>query len=179
MRWVLFAVALYIVVVLQTAVTPLLSLHAVRPDLTALLAIHIALAGPAVDAVLAAWIIGLAVDLNGAAFGSHANVGANALAYSLTALLILRLRSVFFRDHASTYFFLALVGTFSIQTVTTLHMLYVTDQMSRLAEGLMVSAYTAIFTAAVSPYAFWVLRRARNVLGFGPVRTLRVGRRSI
>src|ERR1051325_9348445 len=65
MRWVLFAVALYVVIVLQTALMPFLSLHSVRPDLPALFAIHIALAGPGVDAVLAAWIIGLVVDLNG------------------------------------------------------------------------------------------------------------------
>src|SRR5262245_20646512 len=75
MRWVLFAVALYVVVVLQTAVMPFLSLHSIRPDLPALLAIHIALAGPSLDALIAAWFVGLVVDLNGASFGAHANVG--------------------------------------------------------------------------------------------------------
>jgi rod shape-determining protein MreD len=174
MRWVLFGVVLYLAIIVQTALVPYVALHSVRPDLVVLLAVHVALAAPPADALLAAWVAGLAVDLCGLGLGERTNLGANALAYGMVALLVVRLRSLVFRDHASTYFIAAFGAAFLIHVLVALHLLYATQQMDRALDATVASLYAAAYTAFVSPYAYWALRRARGVLGIAPVRTLRV-----
>jgi len=175
MRWVMFAILLYLIIVLQTAVAPFLAvMHVVRPDFPLLFAVYFALAAPVPDALLAACITGLAVDLSGASFAASSNIGVNALAYGFAALAIVKLRHLLFRDHAVTYLFFVLTGGFLIHLAGGLFMLYRTGQFERAPDAVQIAIYTAIYTALISPYAHWLLRRSRGVLGFGPMQTLRV-----
>lgn len=174
MKWVFFLIVLYVFVVMQTALMPFVALHSIRPDLVILLAVHVALAAPLPDALLAAAVAGLSVDLCGLGFGDRANVGIHALAFGLTALLIVRIRGVIFRDNAATYFVMTFAATTLIHLLVGLHMLFVAGQMARMWTIAVTCIYTAAYTAFVSPYAHWFLRRTRAMLGIGPVRTLRV-----
>lgn len=170
MRWIVFVIVLFVTLALQTAVAPFLAVQTVRPDFAALLAIHIALAAPALEAPLAACLVGLAVDLLSSSYGARANVGAGALAYGLVALVIVRVRKHTFRDHALTYFVFALLGTTMIHALRMAHMLYVTDSLSRWPGGVVAVIGWGVYAAAISPYAHWLLRRSRLIWGAGPSR---------
>ncbi|MCD6303841.1 MAG: hypothetical protein J7M21_02640, partial [Planctomycetes bacterium] len=69
MRWIPFVILVYVVVLLQATVGHILllsprGLGAVGPDVAALVAVFIAFyARSGTDAMLAAWALGLAVDL--------------------------------------------------------------------------------------------------------------------
>lgn len=173
MRWVFFAVMLLIAVVLQTTVVPLIAIQGIRPDLPALFAMHILLAAQPIDAMLGLALIGLAVDLNGLSFGEHANVGANVLAYGLVSLLGLKVRTLTFRDNAVTYFAFSLFGTALIQLLVKAYMLVRIQRIDDMQSWAVFAVATAAYTAFASPYAHWLLRRARGWLGIGPMRTLR------
>ena len=177
MRWIVFAVLLYAAVVLQTALMPFAELHGVRPDLPALLATFVALTAPGADALLAAFVTGIVVDLCDSSFaGGRANVGVNALAYTLVMGLLVRLRRLMFREHASTFFIVSGLSTASIHALAAVHAAWATDTLRELPSGLLWPCFAALYTALVSPYAFWLLRRTRPVLGVGPIRTLRAKR---
>lgn len=174
MRWIVFAIVLFFVIVLQTALVPHIHVLSAWPDLPVLLAVHLMLVAPAPEAMLAAWIIGFAVDLNSVSYSNSSNIGVSALSYGLTALLVLRARRHWFRDQASTYFLFVLVAASLVHMLVDLHMLYVTDQMPQWKARLALSLGVAFYTTLLSPYAHWLLRRLRGALGIGPVQTLRV-----
>ncbi|MEE8168916.1 MAG: rod shape-determining protein MreD [Phycisphaerae bacterium] len=171
MRWALFAVVLYVVVVVQTALVPFIEVQSVRPDLLVLLAVYLALAAPTAEALLAGWIIGFAVDLNSLSFAPASNVGAFALVYGMTVLVIVQLRRFTFRDHGVTYFMSVFAAALAIHAAVNAHTLYVTGQSDRWIDALAISTGTAFYTALISPYAHWVCRRHRAMLGLAPART--------
>lgn len=174
MRWVWFFIFLLGAIVVQTTLAPFMAIQGVRPDFMILLMVHVALVAPAADAMLAGWAIGLGYDLSQLSYDTHANVGVAAFVFGLAAMLIVRIRSATYREHAATLFAFSLCAAMFIHTMLSLVTLYRFDQMSRWTGGLGVGLATAIYTAAVSPYAHWLLRRARGTLGFGPIHTLRV-----
>jgi rod shape-determining protein MreD len=173
LRWPVFAIVLYVLVVLQTGLMPFVRISSVEPDLLALFAVHLLLAAPPVDALIAVWIIGFVADLNGMAFGSWGNVGVHALIYGLTGLLVARIRDPMTREHRVTYFAIVFGFTGLVHLLAGLHMLMVTHQMSRWTEALASALGAAVYTALLSPYAQWLLLRARGLLGITPSRTLR------
>jgi len=174
MRWIVFAILLYVAIVLQTALVPHIHVLSVWPDLPLLLAVHLMLAAPAPEAMLAAWIIGLLVDLNSGSYPNGSNVGASALAYGLAALFVVRIRRHWFRDQASTYFLFTMVCAFAIHALVNLHVLWASGQFHRWKEGLALALGVMFYSAGISPYAHWILRRMRVLLGLGPLQMLRV-----
>jgi len=186
MRWVLFFILAYLVVLFQTTAGRLLmvrtsSLGTIGPDVTALVAVFVAFhAYHWADVMLAAWSLGLVVDLTTAAGpGGPTVVGPMAVAYALTAGLLFHVREAFFRERVLTQALLA--WAFCLLA----HGMWVTAQ-SLLAHGRMTwSAYgrwlgqaaaLAFYTAALMPLAHFCLRRCRRWLLTAPLGPGRRGR---
>ena len=174
MRWIAFAILLYVVTVLQTTLAPFIAVHTIRPDFMLILAVNYALMVRSADALLACWCIGFAIDLTGISYTNHSNIGVHALSLGLIALAIVNIRELTFRESPVTQ----LVTTFIVKLVVALlagiHMLYVLDQWDRFGEVLTLAFWAAVYTSAISPYGHWILRRIRRPLGIGTTHRLHV-----
>jgi rod shape-determining protein MreD len=169
MHWIPFAIATFIVVLFQTTVGGVLTLTrtgigTIGPDFAAILAVYIALHGrKAADVMIAAWILGFAMDLT----ASGAALGVMALAYSLAAGGIFRIREAFFQERALTQALLVLA--FCAAT----HGVWVTAQYARVRELMAVSDYVrlllqagslAVYTGLLTPLVNLILQYCRGWL---------------
>ncbi|QDV91492.1 rod shape-determining protein MreD [Phycisphaerae bacterium RAS2] len=175
MRWIPFAILLYLTAVLQSTLAPFLAVHSIRPDFLVIVAVHYALAARATDALIACWIIGFVTDLTTLSIGEYGNVGIHAFAFGLAALAIVALREITFRESVITQIVCTFLARVVVAGVTGLHLLWVADAWSRTGEILLVGVYSAAYTAAIAPYGHWLLRRGRGLLGIGVTHRLRVG----
>lgn len=175
MRWIPFAILLYLAVVLQSTLAPFLAVHGIRPDFLVIVAVHYALAARAADALIACWVIGLMTDLTSLSFGEYGNVGVHALAFGLAGLAIVALREITFRESVITQIVCTFLARVVVSAVAGLHLLWAADAWSRTGEVLLAGLYSAVYTAAIAPYGHWLLRRGRNLLGIGVTHRLRVG----
>jgi rod shape-determining protein MreD len=174
MRWIAFIILACLLIVLQTTVAPFIAVHSIRPDLMVLAAVYYALMARRRDALLACWCLGFAVDLNGLPLSAHSTVGVSALAYGLAGLLVVRLRELTFPEHVLTYVVIVTAWTFWTDLASGLHLMWRLEQPERFANFAVRAGYAALYSAVLAPYAHWLLRRLRNVLGLGAVRTVRV-----
>jgi len=185
MRWVPFLILAWLVVLVQTTFGHALTvrtsaLGSIGPDLAALLAVFVAFyvrTWP--EAMLAAWALGLGVDLTTAGgVGATTAVGPMALAYALTAGLLFRVREAFFRERALTQ------AVLSWAFCLLAHGAWVTAQ-SLLAPGdtnwaaygrtLLQALAVACYTAALMPLAHLGLSKCQRLFLATPVGP---GRRS-
>ena len=167
MRWITFAILLYCVTVIQTTVAPMLKLHGVWPDFLVIVAVYYALAAAPRDAMLACWVVGLAIDLTGASYLEHGNVGIAALSLGLIAILLVKARELTFRDSIWTALFFTFTAELILSVLVGVHRLYVAKAPGRLGDVATVGVYLAAYTAVVAPYVHWILRQLRGVLGVG------------
>jgi len=169
MHWIPFAIATFVVVLFQTTVGGVLTLTrtgigTIGPDFAAILAVYVALHGrKAADVMIAAWILGFALDLT----ASGAALGVMALAYSLAAGGVFRVREAFFQERALTQ--ALLVVAFCAAT----HGVWVTAQYARARELMAVSDYVrlllqagslAIYSGLLTPLVNLGLQRCRGWL---------------
>lgn len=186
MRWIPLAIVAWVMILAQATLAQVLtierfSIGTIGPDLLSGLAVFIALYAPRqVDALLAAWGLGLLLDLASAGGpGSAAVVGPMAISYVLAAKVIYSLRDVFFRDRVITRFLLT-AGFCLIA-----HGLWVIGQ-SLLAwrqcgwadcgRMLIQAAAIAVYSALIGPVLIALFYRGRRWLMY--VRTGRSERRS-
>lgn len=113
MRWSVFAIAAFVIVVLQLSARDALTLHSiglVKPDLVAALATFITLFAARTKALWACWILGLVMDLapSGGDTAWHM-IGPHALGYVFGGYVVLQLRTMVFRRRAVTIGFLTVV----------------------------------------------------------------------
>jgi rod shape-determining protein MreD len=172
MRWIPFLILAYLVVLLQTTAGQFLTIKtagigSIGPDLTALVAVFVAFyARNWVDAVLAAWALGLAIDLTAAGGpGAVTVVGPMSIAYCVATGLLFRVREAFFRERALTQALLA--WAFCLLA----HGLWVTAQ-SLLAAGemtwrgygqtLLQAAALACYTAVLMPMVHFALSKCQR-----------------
>jgi rod shape-determining protein MreD len=146
MSWGLFAVALLIVYLLQTAVLP----HVAPQWLDLLLAFALlcGLTAPVVDARLAGWIAGLAQDV-----GGDGALGVHALALGLTVLLLTRLREVVNRELWWVRWLAGLVVSWPAQLLVQLHDRYLQGAALSWPHMLgyaLLTALTASLLAAIA-----------------------------
>ncbi len=174
MHWIAFAILAYVVCVLQTTIMALIEVHHVRPDLLILVAVFYALLARRGDALIAAWILGLAADLNGLSLHERGAVGVHALAFGFCALLTCRFREIVFREHLLTYAVTVVVWTLVTYAAEAAHFAYTLHAWDRFSLWLVYGVYTAAYTSILAPYAHWLLRRGRPLLGLDAVRTYRV-----
>jgi len=165
MKWTSFAILAGVAVVLQTSATPFIAIQSIRPDLLFVLAAHYALWGPWPDAAIAAWILGLAADLQ-----SVDRIGAHAFCFGLAAWAIMRLRQIVFRDHAATQIVITLTFTVLIQVAVALYRRWgaTGEPPVILWPALLTGAYTAV----CAPYLHWLLIRLSRWTGLRATRGL-------
>lgn len=174
MRWMPFAILLYLTTALQVSLSPFFAVHGISFDLMVILAVHYALLARAGDAQIACWIIGFAADLTSLNYQNHSNIGIHAIAFGLLGLAIVNLRELTFRDSVVTQLLLTFVGKLLVATIVSLHMVYVLGEWSRLGQLFLMGFYSAIYTALVAPYGHWFLKKLRGVLGIGTPHRVRV-----
>ncbi len=175
MRWIAFAILLYLAAVLQTTLAPFVDIQTIRPDFMLILAVHYALMAARWDAPLACWFIGLTVDLTGLSYAQHSSLGVNAFAFGLIGLLIVRIREFTFRESPMTPLFVAFIAKSGLSLIVGLHMLYVLEAWPRWREVIWIGLWSAVYSAVLAPYFHWLLGRLRKPLGFELPRGLRVG----
>jgi rod shape-determining protein MreD len=179
MRWIPFLILAYLVVLLQTTLGRLLTFTAsgmgsIGPDLTALVAVFVALhARSWPDAMMAAWTLGLAVDLTAAGgVGASTVVGPMSLAYALTAGLLFRVREAFFRERAMTQALLALAFCL------VAHFVWVSMQSLLAPGGVTASAFghallqvlaLACYSALLTPLVHFLLGKCGRWFLVSPV----------
>lgn len=169
MRWISFAIVLYVVTVLQTAAAPYLALHTVWPNFLVILAVYYALEAKPDDAMRACWIIGLVIDLAGLSYANHnySNVGLCALTLGLVGAAIVKVRDLTFRESAWSQLVFCFIAQAILSCAVGLHMSYALGSWGRFTDVLSHGLYGAAYTAAVAPYGHWLLRRFRGALGVG------------
>lgn len=174
MHWIAFAILLYLVTVLQTTVAPFIAVHTIRPDLMVIVAVHYALLARAHDALIACWFTGLAIDLTSLSYLEHSNVGVNAVSLGLLAIVIINVRELTFRESAITQLVMTFVTKLALAILVGLHGLWAVGPSIRLGDVVTHAIWAAIYTAILTPYGHWILRRFRTVLGIGVTHHLRV-----
>ena len=174
MHWIALVILIYVVTALQSAAMPFIAVNTIRPDLMVIVAVHYALAARTYDALLACWLIGLAIDLSGISYQKHGNVGIHALVLGLIALPIVKMRNFIFRDSVLTQLFFTFLAKFVLDLMVGLHMMYAIGDWSRTREVVVTGFYADIYTAVLAPYGNWFLKRLRGPLGIGAPQRLRV-----
>jgi rod shape-determining protein MreD len=174
MHWIALVILIYVSTALQSAAVPFIAVNTIRPDLMVIVAVHYALAARTYEALLACWLIGLAIDLSGISYHGHGNVGLHALALGLIALPIVKMRSFIFRDSVLTQLFFTFAAKFVLDLLVGLHMMHAIGDWSRMREVVVRGMYAAIYTAVLAPYGNWFLKRLHGVLGIGATHRLRV-----
>lgn len=165
MKWFPFAILTATAIVLQTSATPLVQIQSIRPDLMFLLAVFYALWGPWPDGAIAAWILGLIVDLE-----SHDRIGLHALIFGVAAWAMIRIRQIVFRDHAITQILVTLVFTALVHVAGGLYNGWGSESAGN--GYLWPALMTGIYTAICAPYFHWVLMRLGRWTGLRPTRGL-------
>jgi len=167
MRWVTFVILAVVTLVCQTTIAQAITIHGtVRPNWMFVLAVFYAFWGPWPEAAIGAWFLGLAVDLQSLPIGGR--IGLYAFAFGGAAWIIIRIRSVFWREHAVTQFVLTLLLALVIEFLAGLVRRWgALDGMSKAAL-FWPAFFTALYTAAFAPYIHWALLRMWRWTGFRP-----------
>jgi len=140
----------------------------VMPDLLLLFAVVLAFwpAGDN-DVLIACWVLGLAKDLT-----SVAPLGSYALSFGLLALAIRRLRELLYGERLLPMMAITILGSFLVEQLVFLWTLWKGEQLTgryaALSTGMI---FSAIFTGALTPYAYWLVRRLHRILGLPRGRT--------
>jgi len=185
-RWIPLLILTYLLVVVQTTLGRLLvfstAIGPVGPDLLAPLAVFVAFGARSwPDAMLAAWAMGLAVDLATAGGPAGATVvGPMAVAYALTAGVLFRVREAFFRERVLTQ------GLLTCAFCLLAHGLWITAQ-SLLAPGAVPwslygrawgqVAAVGLYTAVLTPLLHYAFSKTRRWILVGSAGAVRRGRR--
>ena len=195
MRWIPFILLVYVVMLIQTTIGRVLtfagtSIGTIGPDLAAVAAVFFAMRlRDGAEAALAAWALGMAVDLTtSSGTGSATAVGPMPLAYCLAAAAIFRLREIFFRDRPASQATLALIFC-TVAHFTWLNLQWAFAHWdyaggvrrswmlynSILIQGMALSIYTAI----LMPLGFIILAKCERLfiaVQAGRPRRSRMGR---
>jgi rod shape-determining protein MreD len=169
MRWLTFAILAGIVVVAQTSLAQRLEVGSIRPEWAIILAAIYVMHAFWFDGLVAAWIVGLSLDLC-----SGVRLGLFSLTFGLTALVIIQLRGLFFREHVLTHLFL--IGLFAFLVtmgVGVYRLVFAGQGTSFLAATILVPLLTAGYAAVWAVPAYFLFERIRPWMGLKPQRTRR------
>lgn len=144
----------------------------VTPDLLLLLAVVIAFRGPGAQAMLACWMLGLAKDLS-----SEAALGSYAFCFGLLGMIVVWLRELLYGENALVLMGLTFVGSMVIEHVVWgIAILKGDFEGGAYSGALLAMAFGAAFTAALAPYANWLIVKLHRQLGLPGQRRYSHGR---
>ena len=172
MRWIAFIILIYVATVFQTTVAPFVAIHGVRPDVLIIIGVYYALMAARYDAFLAAWSIGLLVDLTSVGYRVHSNVGVCAVAYSIAAMMIVGLREYTFRDTPVAHVLYCFGAKLVVSAVVIAHMSAVGNASVPIGGTVALALWEASYTAILAPYVCWILKRLQPGLGLTGSRRL-------
>lgn len=186
MRWVPFIIVAYLVTVVQTSlgrvlVFDRLDIGPVGPDLLAMLAIFAGLwVRSGSEAVLAAWTLGMLLDLTtGGGAGVTTVVGPMALAYGVCVWLLVRIREGLFRERVLPQIICAFFFVLVAHTLwAVLQMLLGRGALSGATFGrtMLQILASAAYTAVLMPLVHLLFNAARSLLLTAPPKRGRSSR---
>lgn len=173
MRWIVFIPLAYLAVVVQTSLGEVLRVWVdwlgayLTVDFLAALSVVIALRVRAgLDAVLAAWVLGLAADLT----TSGSPMGLYALWFGLAAALIYQVRQAVFGEHPLSQVIVGLLFVLVADGGAVLFQnLYVRAQAGQLGHDLWQAVVRAVCTALATPLVAQVMRPTHRWVMVQPV----------
>jgi len=181
MRWIPFVILIYVAVLLQVALASLpvrFSLTGnIAPDLLAIIAVFFALSvrDPR-DAMMAAWSLGLAMDLMICGMGGIVTaVGPMAIAYAMASGVIFRVREAFFRERALARALLTLLFCIIVHSMWVTMQTILALGWSAWWPGIARAIGMSIYTALIAPFVCMALQRCGGWFIATPAR--RLGRR--
>ncbi|MBN2211407.1 MAG: rod shape-determining protein MreD [Sedimentisphaerales bacterium] len=164
MRWRNVFIMVLVLVVVQAVLHRLVGMGPRRllPDLLLMTAVVLVLRSMDNDALIVAWLLGFFKDLI-----TEAPLGAYAIAFGLTALLLTWLRELLYRDNTLGMMLVTFLAAVVIEELVLIWSIY----QDRISSGNWGSTTTAILlgavvTAAVAPYGQWLLLKLRYWLGW-------------
>jgi rod shape-determining protein MreD len=179
MRWIPFAILIYFTVLVQVAVAALPVRFAITgdiaPDVPAILAVFFALSlrDPR-DAMMAAWSLGLAMDLMLCGMGGVTTaVGPMAISYTLAAGLVFRVREAFFRERALARALMTLLFCLLVHTMWVTMQTVLSFGWSAWWSGFMKAIGISLYTAFAAPLTCLVLQQCGGWFIAAPARRLR------
>jgi len=116
MNWYRFALVTGILLSLQTTLAGRIAVFGAVPILTIGLVAYVALWARPLEALLAAWIIGMGVDVL-----SVERLGVTAITHTVAALPVLGLRDYFFARSSATHFVMSLLAVVTQQVLAVLY----------------------------------------------------------
>ena len=176
MRWVPFAIVAYALIVLQTTFGRFLSfgtdnLGRVGPDLLAIAAVFLAVQAMNVfEVMIAAWVLGLILDLTTGTAGGMTVVGPMAISYALAAGFVFKVREAVFSDQVLTQVILGFVFCLIAHGAWIFMQSALTWSWSAGGRLLVQAMALAIYTGLLTPILFRFLYRMRGLLIQLPAR---------
>ena len=148
MRWLTFALLAAFAICVQTTLARHLGAWGIYPDFMLILVVHYSLHAQSGDGLLAAWLMGVLVDLT-----SIQRLGLVAIVYGLVALAIWLVRELMFKSHPLTHFTLTFLSGLIVQLAlrSYFHLTYDTGA-SFVGMGLVSlcsAAYTGLWAVAI------------------------------
>jgi len=168
MKWLPFIILAIVTLICQTTIVPAMAIYSVWPNWMFVLAVHYALWGPWPDVAIGAWLLGLGVDLQTA--GDTEHIGLYAFLFGGAAWAIIRVRKVFFSEHALTQ--ILVTGAFALAIELLVEVYRQWGAGVSKATILWPACFTALYTAAWAPYLHWMLIRLRRWTGLPPAQKL-------
>lgn len=175
MRWIGFLILLYVATVFQTTIAPFIEIHGVRPDVLVIVAVYYGLMAQRYDALIAAWCVGMMVDLTSLGFHSYSNVGVCAIGYSIAIMMIVGLREYTFRDTPVAQVLYCFGAKVFISGFALLHMAVIVGDSVNIGSLSALALWEAGFTAVIAPYVCWILRRMHGGLGLSAKHRVTLG----
>ena len=176
MRWIPFAIVVYVWVILQTTLGRLFvisvgGIDRIGPDLLAVVAVFLVIrVANLYEVMIAAWALGLVLDLTaGSAFGSPV-LGPMAISYCLAAWILFRLRDAVFSEQWTTQMILAFVFCLISHTSWIISQSVLTWSWSAGGRMMIQALGLAAYTGLLMPLFMRPLGRLSGLLMHPPAR---------
>ncbi len=166
MKQIAYMLLVIFCLVFQVAVLENLRVLDSSPNLLFLIALYAALFAPRRDAVIAAWIAGIAFDVF-----SSGRFGVYGFLFAGAAVPLIYIRDKVFKEHALSQFVLAALAAAAVEALaaTAVKAQYPAADSGSLVTGVVV---TALWTAVLAPFVLAALVRLNRLLGFAERRSL-------
>lgn len=166
MRWVVFLVLAVPILTAQSALSQRMELFGARPDWLLVLVVFVALHARRHDAVLGAWVLGMAADLM-----TIERCGLIAISYVLVTVAVVAVREFLFRQRAITQFVVTLVVGMAVHGAWMVYRRIMYPPTIPAFDDFVVGVlFVAVYTALWAPPIHACLLRLRKPLGFAAPR---------
>lgn len=188
MRWPVVAIMAYLVLGLETAVKPALSISSGEfrfdPTFVVPLLTFIALAGPTVPVLWCSLLLGMVVDLyTQRDAGDVVVLGPYSLGYMAGSYLVLVMRGLMFRRSPLSMIFLSILATAVCELVvvfllTSRHVVYSSPEFWSAGHELLNRLFGAAYTALSAGVLSLILFPLTPLFGFHDIHSRRFIRKT-